>query len=174
MIAVTKSGVRFRHSQKRIPKWPRCLHVRSRVPRWFDDDVSQTCLRLRPHISPHGSPTGIFQLNLNVFWCLEMWGRIVPELPLELYSSRGNQVRLKCNFRMVPLSECSVCVPIYIYIYIYTAPWWQFVEYMIYQEQETDWAAGPPMTMWIYMRDLILAPSPSFWPPRPWGLLGTV
>ena len=79
----------------------------------------QKCLLLRPHMSPHGLPTGIFQLNLNVFWCLEMWGRIVPELPLELYSSRGNQVRLKCHFRMVPLSECSVCVSIYIYIYIH-------------------------------------------------------
>jgi hypothetical protein len=79
----------------------------------------QQCLRLRPRMSPHGLRPGIFQLILNVFWCLEMWGRIVPELPLELYSSRGNQVRLKCHFRMVPLCECSVCVSTYIHMYIY-------------------------------------------------------
>ena len=54
---------------------PRCLHVRSRVPRWFDDDVSQTCLRLRPHISPHGSPNRYFPTK---FECVLMSRNVGP------------------------------------------------------------------------------------------------
>jgi hypothetical protein len=38
---------------------------------------------------------------------LEMWGRIVPELPPQLYSFRGNQVRLKCNILVAPFPECA-------------------------------------------------------------------
>ena len=119
-----------------------------------------------------------------------MWGRIVPELPLELYSSRGNQVRLKCHFRMVPLSECSVCVPIYIYIYIYytytcmyvyqrggiTAPWWKFFE--CDARDRTSGVAGnrlssgaPVQCGFVFDRLDFRTLHPPSEPPRPFALL---
>ena len=90
---------------------------------------------------------------------------------------------------MVPLSECSVCVPIYIYIYIYIYMYiciserWDYSAVMkvfwIWRTWSNVWGRrkpfeqrGPPYNVDLYSIALIFAPSHLFLePPRPFALL---